>query len=138
MPARMRVAPASTAVTSGSCRWSAHPCKARTACVSPLSQAYHARTTEFTSPLRIQRRRRDAVILAVDHLPHFHQRLAGPPHRHHVTRDVQANRSRRGVAGEGDGAVLVEGLDVAVAVALVAEPRAATNARDVLEFIAVV
>src|SRR5712692_9980047 len=87
--------PSRTAVTRGSPSCSAQPCSARTGpCVRPLNQAYQARTTVLMSPLRGGGRRRDAVILAVDGLAHFHERLAGGPHRHHVTRDVQAHRSR--------------------------------------------
>src|SRR5216683_2899080 len=93
---------------------------------------------DLMSPLRVRRRRRDTVILTVDELPDGDERLPGTPHGHHVTRDAQAHRSRGGVAGEGERAVLVEGLDVAVTIALVPEPRASAGAGDVLQLVAMV
>src|SRR5439155_17857764 len=59
------------------------------------------------------------------------------PHACHVTRDVEADGSRRGVAREGQRAAGIECLDVAVAVALVAEAVTAAEARDVLQLVAV-
>src|SRR5438132_1223913 len=90
-----------------------------------------------TSGLRVGRRRRRARVLGVDGAPDLEQRLAAASHRRHVTRDVEADRSRRGVTGECQPAVPVERLDVAVAVALVAEAIAAAEAWDVLELVAV-
>src|SRR5437773_3306395 len=67
---------------------------------------------------------------------------ASPQWRMAVTRRslptcFETDRSRCGVAREGQRAVRVEPLDVAVAVALVAEAVAAAEARDVLQLVAV-
>src|SRR5438876_11021874 len=86
---------------------------------------------------RVRGRRRRPTVLRVDRPPHLEQRLALAPHACHVTRDVETDRSRCGVAREGQRAVRVERLDVAVAVALVAEAVAAAEARDVLQLGAV-
>src|SRR5438034_11616671 len=86
---------------------------------------------------RVRGRRRRPTVLRVDRPPHLEQRLALAPHACHVPRDVETDRSRCGVAREGQRAVRVEPLDVAVAVALVAEAVAAAEARDVLELLAV-
>src|SRR5439155_2018449 len=86
---------------------------------------------------RVRGRRRRPTVLRVDRPPHLEQRLALAPQACHVTRDVETDRSRCGVAREGQRAVRVERLDVAVAVALVAEAVAAAEARDVLQLVAV-
>src|SRR5438477_4308720 len=85
----------------------------------------------------VGRRGRSAAILAVDRLAHVTQRFTGGPHRHHVTRDVEADRSGRRVAREGERAVAVEGLDVTVAVTLVPHSCAAAETRDVSQLLAV-
>ena len=99
-------------------------------------QPYQATIKRLTSGLRIGRRRRSAAVLGVDGTPHVEQRLALDPHACHVTRDVQADGSRRGVAREGQGAISVERLDVAVAIAGVSESSTAARTRDVLQLIA--
>jgi len=65
-----------------------------------------------------RRRRRGASILALDRLAHLPERCSLLPHRHHVTRDVEADASRRRVTSERHRAAGLERLDVAVAVAL--------------------
>src|SRR5205807_6906155 len=102
--------------------------------VRPPSQA---RTDRSTSSLRVRGRRRRPAVRRVDRPPDLEQRLSLAPHACHVTRDVETDRSRCGVAREGQRAVRVERLDVAVAVALVAEAVTAAEARDVLQLIAV-
>src|SRR5712691_1556487 len=132
------ISPKTTALTSGSSTRSAQPPRASALpWARPLSQAYQARATRSTSSLRVRGRRRRAAVLRVDRPPCIEQRLSLAPHACHVTRDVEADRSRRGVARESQRAACVERLDVAVAVALVAEAVAAAEARDVLQLVAV-
>src|SRR3989442_78775 len=132
------ISPKTTALISGSSTRSAQPPSASALpWVRPLSQAYQARTTRSTSSLRVGGWRRRPAVLSVDRPPHIEQRLPLAPHACHVTRDVETDRSRRGVAREGQRAARVERLDVAVAVALVAEAVTAAEARNVLQLVAV-
>src|SRR2546426_4766668 len=91
------------------------------------------------SSIRPRRRRRgsEGEVLRVDGGPDRRQRLALGLHPHHVTRDVQTQRSRRGVAGEGDAAGPFV-LHVAGAVRGVAELVAAAGARHPGERVRVV
>src|SRR5215813_4064752 len=81
--------------------------------------------------LRPRRRRRgpEREVLRVDRVADCRRGLAFRLEAHHVTRDVQTERSGCGVAGERD-LVAPLGLDVAGAVGGVAEPLAAARARD--------
>jgi len=82
------------------------------------------------------RRRRPPTVLGVDSRAHLLERLPGPAHCDHVTRDVQTDRSGRRMAREGNRAVAVERLHIAVLVVLMAEPVATAEARDVPELVA--
>ncbi len=77
------------------------------------------------------------LILGVDRLPYDAEWLSRAAHLHHATRDVEADRSGRRVAGERDGTVRIRRLDVAVTVAPVTEADAAAEAGDVLELVTV-
>src|SRR4029453_11523400 len=81
--------------------------------------------------LRPRRRRRgtEGEVLHVDRVTDRRRRLALGLEAHHVTRDVQTERSGGGVAGERD-LVAPLGLHVAGAVGGGAEPLAAASARD--------
>src|SRR5262245_13027084 len=81
--------------------------------------------------LRPRRRRRgpEREVLRVDRVADRRRRLAFGLEAHHVTRDVQTQRSGGAVAGEGD-LVAPLGLHVTGAVRGVAKPLAAAGARD--------
>src|SRR3989442_56294 len=86
---------------------------------------------------RCRRRGSEAKVLRVDGLTDRRQRLALGLHPHHVPRDVQAQRSGRGMAGEGDVAGRLV-LHVAGAVRGVAERAAAAGAEHPRERVRVV
>src|SRR3989442_2647009 len=130
------ISPKTTALISGSSTRSAQPPSASALpWVRPLSQAYQARTTRSTSSLRVGGWRRRPAVLSVDRPPHIEQRLPLAPHACHVTRDVETDRSRRGVAREGQRAASVERFDVALAVPPVAQTGSATPARYVTQVV---
>src|SRR5262245_31303534 len=81
--------------------------------------------------LRPRRRRRgpEREVLRVDRVADRRRRLAFRLETHHVTRDVQTERSGGGVAGERDLFAPL-GFHVAGAIGGVAEPLAAAGARD--------
>src|SRR5256712_12211626 len=85
---------------------------------------------------RVRGRRRRPTVLRVDRPPHLEQRLALAPHACHVTRDVETDRSRCGVAREGQRALPVVRLDAADAGALVAGTVAAPETRGVTQPVA--
>jgi len=89
------------------------------------------------STLRIRGWRRRTLVLRINCTPYLEQSFALTLHRHHVTRDVETNRSGRRVTGEGQRAILVERLDVAITVALVSESNTSAEARDELQLITV-
>jgi hypothetical protein len=70
-------------------------------------------------------------------LANLFQRLALCLHAHHVTRDVQAQQSRCGVAGEGDRSIGMTGLNVTIPVVPMANALAPTEAGDMAEYIRV-
>src|SRR5262245_39650211 len=82
------------------------------------------------------RRRPEGKVLRVDRVADRRLRLAIGLPAHHVTRDVQTERSGGGVAGERD-LVAPLGLHVTGAVRGVAEPLAAAGTRDEREGIPV-
>src|SRR6266851_8846845 len=89
------------------------------------------------STLRIRSWGWRSMVLRIDCPPYLEQSLTLTLHRHHVTRDVETNRSGRRVTGEGQRAILVERLDVAITVALVSESNTSAEARDELQLITV-
>src|SRR5207249_2789269 len=78
----------------------------------------------------------EAKVLLVDGGADRRQRLALAFHAHHVTRDVHAQGSGRGVAREGDEAVRF-GLHVAGPIRRMAEAGAAARARHPAERVGV-
>src|SRR5204863_7336536 len=77
---------------------------------------------------RGRRGRSEVEVLLVDRGPDGRQRLALALHAHHVTRDVQAHGSGRGVAREGDAPVRF-GLHVAGSVRDMSDVRTAARTR---------
>src|SRR5260370_11081396 len=128
------MSPKTTALMSGSSTRSAQPPSASALpWVRPLSHAYQARTARSTSSLWVRGRRRRAAVLGVDRPPHLDQRLPLAPHACHVTRDVETDRSRRGMAREGQRSGPVEPLKLASAVALSAQTGTTREAPEVLQ-----
>src|SRR5713226_6580901 len=106
---------------------------------TPADFKISMRTAATFMPARIlrlrprrRRRRAEPQILRVDGRADLGERLALGLQAHHVTRDVQAERSGRRVARERDAALRL-GLHVAGPVRAVPEAAAAAGARHPLE-----
>ncbi len=80
------------------------------------------------------RRRAKLAVSRIDINPNLLRRLALLRHAHHVTRDIDADPSEKGVVFEDDGTVGFNRIDVAIRVALVPHAPATAVAGEVDQY----